>query len=1634
MKFTDFKISIEKSWGFTRQVLVLIILGVVAIIVFGIICFPKDIYAQEQPKEVPKPAQRIITPQVDITSLSLSKTELKAGEEITGAFTAKGVGDKVLPGIIYRLVLYKYIETGEMIKVGEEAGKEITVPKKEQEVFGEEYGEKTLTIIPQKEEAVDFSYKLPPIIPSDEYFFEVELLNEMGQKWTSEYLKIKIEGVDSFLSIRDAWILQGESKFEPLIGRGFSPGQEAKFQFEIINSSEKEITAVPKITIYPRFSNSPPFKEYSEGEIFLAHQEKKVLTYNLPKIESPESYLGNLVFYDKTSNLPISNIQSFRWVIEGETGEVAKILSLTSDKAVYKKGEKAKIFVSYTGPILPTAPRPGAEKSGNLLVTIYDNENKKVGEGSLNIDLARLDEVTLEIPIKKDVFSPKIEAKILNKEGKELDSYSVVSESKETPPAPRLKNIMYLIPIIIIALIVVFWIAYQQFKKKKPTLPLFIFIFFISSLCLFLFPQITKATRLVSCTYTDSRGGYYVCGEDDPNLTGLTWNWNSPSHSQSFMQGANSGSEPLLFSGDVEFSTCINAFDSNETSFWLQHARDNDSNNWLSGDWDRQISLRLNTGDIVGDGIWDADFAVPWVEAGYWLAVVKIRLNTDNCPSGYAPCYYDIEAKEHIIITPAPPPPISISTYAWCLDPIASGITNGASSNYIGWSNAALPAGTTKVEIHRCQNPPCTPVKIAEVTPPTFTYYDKNIPQDTTTANYRYQIKAIYPTGSKTSDLSDVTSHPKYGADFYAQWFDFTAPPAEIEVLPGKTWETRILMRNMGCAHWNWPGEADVFFLGSQNPQENSNWGLQRVGVPETTPGNGYDSSVWFTFNTTAPMTPGTYNFQWQIVREQGASDLWFGKKSSNVTIKVVPPPSPGFSISIAKKTGSDPAPPDSGAMAKVRAGLTQEYTVTVTSNNGFSGKVNLLAAGGSSTSLCNKCLQACGTDPFGGCDSLSIGNILNNPLKPFCLPFSTGLPCDTSFPPATNFYQNFWCHKCDVAGVGYVPPPNGMSEWGSYDYLACAFSTPTYYPACSNCCSPLTALDGIHFSPGPRDSVTVPSGGSATKTLSITPAIDDTPSGIYDLYVQGVHNTNLLQGGQEKIATTQLEVVADSRPIAIGQVATSLTGGPMGSWWDQITINAGSTAYFRDGGSSDPDGGTIKEYKWDFTNNGFDVSDIKVNPNNDFTSSSNGTTQRAYLNTGTYTARYRVTDDEGTTGLGSVTIIVTGNPPLATNLNATPGDYCFAASPSVSLNWTFSDPDAGDTQSAYQVQVDNNSDFSSPEVDSGKVISSNTTYSPNLFFGITYNWRVKVWDSSNTDSSWAIAPIFSTPRPPWPDFSWLPLSPAAGSLVQFTDKTTFYGSNPSWAWDFDNSGGVPDATVKNPSFEYPAAGDYTVKLTASDSKGTCSKTVPIKVISNAPSAVPFNATQGNYCFAASPPIFLNWTFSDPDAGDTQSAYQVQVDNNSDFSSPEVDSGKVSNSSTEYPPPNLSFGITYNWQVKVWDSSNTDSSWAIAPIFSTSSRPPWPDFSWEPLPVAGSLVPFTDKTTFYGSNPSWVWDFDNSGTIDSTVQNPSFRYPTDGDYTVKLTATDSGGTCPGEQTITVGPGTVLPEWREIQPK
>ncbi|HEX5751637.1 MAG TPA: M12 family metallopeptidase [Archangium sp.] len=110
-----------------------------------------------------------------------------------------------------------------------------------------------------------------------------------------------------------------------------------------------------------------------------------------------------------------------------------------------------------------------------------------------------------------------------------------------------------------------------------------------------------------------------------------------------------------------------------------------------------------------------------------------------------------------------------------------------------------------------------------------------------------------------------------------AKFIDFQNRPTSVT--RGQTFTVTAIFENTGTTAWS---IAAGYKLGSQNPQDNSTWGTHRVALPGTI----YTGQwAYITMNLRAPSTPGVYNFQWRMLKENVA---WFGQTSTNFTIQVL--------------------------------------------------------------------------------------------------------------------------------------------------------------------------------------------------------------------------------------------------------------------------------------------------------------------------------------------------------------------------------------------------------------------------------------------------------------------------------------------------------------------------------------------------------------------------------------------------------------------------------------------------------------------------------------------------------------------------------------------------------------------------
>jgi hypothetical protein len=130
--------------------------------------------------------------------------------------------------------------------------------------------------------------------------------------------------------------------------------------------------------------------------------------------------------------------------------------------------------------------------------------------------------------------------------------------------------------------------------------------------------------------------------------------------------------------------------------------------------------------------------------------------------------------------------------------------------------------------------------------------------------------------GASTSSVTVNVTEPVNNAQPVSQ-------TVLTQVEAGKTYTVSVTMVNNGETTWT---RAQNYILMSRYPWNDMSWGLNRVALPfgPVAPGQ----TATFTFQITAPTTPGSYPFQWGMLREGIAV---FGPGTNLEMINVVAPP-----------------------------------------------------------------------------------------------------------------------------------------------------------------------------------------------------------------------------------------------------------------------------------------------------------------------------------------------------------------------------------------------------------------------------------------------------------------------------------------------------------------------------------------------------------------------------------------------------------------------------------------------------------------------------------------------------------------------------------------------------------------------
>ncbi len=285
-----------------------------------------------------------------------------------------------------------------------------------------------------------------------------------------------------------------------------------------------------------------------------------------------------------------------------------------------------------------------------------------------------------------------------------------------------------------------------------------------------------------------------------------------------------------------------------------------------------------------------------------------------------------------------------------------------------------------------------------------------------------------------------------------------------------------------------------------------------------------------------------------------------------------------------------------------------------------------------------------------------------------------------------------------------------------------------------------------------------------------------------------------------------------------------------------------------------------------------------------------------------------------------------------------------------------------------YQVQVDNNSNFGSPEI-SAQPTSSGYSAS-GLISGTTYYWRARAYNSCGW-GNWSVTRSFSLeedgcPPPPPPTLA----TPADGaSELSQPVNLDWYDVSGALLYQLqvdDNANfGSPEIDAQPSSSSYSASGldggttyFWRVKTYDACEWGGWSVTRSFTTEGDCdPPPPPSYQSPPNGMSNMSQPIPLNWS----DVGGV-SKYQVHVDDNSGFMNPEIDAEPTE---SQYSANGLRPLTYYYWRIRSYNACGW-GNWTLTRYFVTD-----PYGSDDHTPPVISNV-YADDTTSSTATVHWT--------------------------------------------------------------
>lgn len=567
------------------------------------------------------------------TDIVISKTDFNSGETISGQLLVKNSSNKTSSDWIYRASITKDSEMGPG------------------DIINSVFYKKTLSIGGNKETKLNFSIPVLKTLPTGVYGLEVELLTaSVANPGPFFYKKINVSGSgEGFLTVNKLALLANDKEEPPTVGLPHKPEDSLKARIEVENKSSKEVVAKPEFNIYIRQSHKEPFNKVSTENVTVNANSTKTIDLDIPNLPPGNSYWGEVIF--KSGNEQIAQIAPFRIVLSGVS---AKIISVSTDKNYYQKGENVQVLVEYTGPV---EDEPKTDLGNGKVVVKVKSGFTTIGEGETTIDLNQAGLAVVNLKAGSGFNNSEIDVSIL--QGVQvLDQFT----SKQAG-GNSLENLLlnYLIYIVAAVGFLIFLFALFMVRKSRKLVVLLLAFGLVGVATFggFRVKQVFANHCFISCSQQQTDISDRTTGH---GANPLRHEWNGPSRDSLWRPGQRPN-----FGGRMWQDGCGNTFGAaafglpNRTQFRIQY---------------NTLAWNVQGGDLLGtvtDNSGNARSSVGWFWNGWSVPnnIPQKEALLQAVPEGYnlqgSPQHYDrLLLSERVFFGPAAPNSLAVSGQPAC--------------------------------------------------------------------------------------------------------------------------------------------------------------------------------------------------------------------------------------------------------------------------------------------------------------------------------------------------------------------------------------------------------------------------------------------------------------------------------------------------------------------------------------------------------------------------------------------------------------------------------------------------------------------------------------------------------------------------------------------------------------------------------------------------------------------------------------------------------------------------------------------------------------------------------------------------------------------------------------------------------